>query len=686
MEPVRMSVSGSQPGRPEYDRMKFFVSAAISVAVFATVRRAAIYQLLGRSSMNSSLAMVAAPAVPLAFLPNINHLLSFWFGEFIMWSPVAKVLSLLVVCAAFAKLGGYLFAMVDQEGEVDSPVWRAIRAIVNPFEDDFATVPTRVVSCFLASIGMVFFGILVGMVTQTVEDAVNSFPNMRIPAIVSNHVVVNGWNSSAPLALSRVVGNGSKVAVITNHPPDEVIAAVRDKLGSDRGGKVYVRLGNPLVKFDLERVRAMDAKTIVFLSDSSYRENPDSKDVVSKTLAFRGSSSDFQGNLVAVVNDQKDEAIVESILNGTLAKSVQIVNANKLLGRYLAQVVVQRGLNSVVREMMTAESATKLDFVEAKSGKGLVDELYSNIDRYDSLPGRTILGYVGSDGQVHISAKDDFKITSATKLLVIGDGSTRRTEGVSASGFSVRPTETPENVLICGWRRNMTDMLTELDETLPPKSKIVVLGLDKQLTSLPKKLSKSSITQIQGRWVVPENLEKAFNSAPINKVIVLASQQGADAEDEDSDLRADANSLAGLAHIESLVKANGSKVDLSAEFWDERMHDVADHFGYANVIYPYEVGSRLIAETLREPLLNQVWNELLSQYGREVTMRPVTKYLGEDKTGSYQSIAKAASEDHNEIVIGYANGKSAFLNPSGTDKTANRTWSEDDIIVTLSEN
>lgn len=38
------------------------------------------------------------------------------------------------------------------------------------------------------------------------------------------------------------------------------------------------------------------------------------------------------------------------------------------------------------------------------------------------------------------------------------------------------------------------------------------------------------------------------------------------------------------------------------------MHDVADHFNYANVIYPYEVGSRLVAETLREPLLNQVWN------------------------------------------------------------------------------
>lgn len=160
---------------------------------------------------------------------------------------------------------------------------------VNPFEDDFKQNKTRIVSCILAGLGTIYFGILVGMVTQTVEETVNSFQNTRVPVLVSDHTVVAGWNSNIPLALR---GRFEKIAILTTKESDEVVGDLRDTIGTG-ARRFYVRKGSPLLKTDLKRVNASAAHTIVVVPDITYRKDPTNKDVSTASTNTECTASFF---------------------------------------------------------------------------------------------------------------------------------------------------------------------------------------------------------------------------------------------------------------------------------------------------------------------------------------------------------------------------------------------------------
>mmetsp|Transcript_9244 Transcript_9244/g.27824 ORF Transcript_9244/g.27824 Transcript_9244/m.27824 type:complete len:729 (+) Transcript_9244:103-2289(+) len=661
------------------------------LAVCMAVLQAEFLRAL-RFGSRPQLALVSPPVVPLAFISRLQLLVGFWLSEFLMWSPIAKVTALLVLCVVVAYLGASLFKMVDPKlDEVDAPLWRSIRAIVNPFEDDFAQPKTRIVSSALAITGTIFFGILVGMVTSTVEETVNALPNTTVPVLVSDHVVVAGWNSNLPLALSNVAGSGiRKVAVVTSRNCEDVVSDLRERLGSSTGGRVYVRAGSPMLRRDMDRVRAMDAKTLLIVPDKTYRRDPDAKDVISKALAIRSNLTNFKGDIVAVVNDSEDADIVKKILGETQAHSVQVINVEQLQGRFLAQAALQPGLFKIVSTMLDSESNARYYFADVKTAAPhLAGKSLKEVNKYTSVPGSTLVGHSEDGSSVHLSVNDEHILLPSSKLLLLGNNTgTMKSTTVSVKNTRVRSLRDVQNVLICGWRNDMVDMLRELDSAMPSKSKVTVIA-NSQLGSLPRKLANSSVEVINGRWDNYDNLGRAFSRSAINKVIILAPNR-TNMQDGDTELDLDAESLAGIAYIEKHLertRKGSAELDLSVEFWDERMGEITENYNLANVMFPSELASRLIAEAARDPLLNVVWEEILSQYGREVTIKRASTYLGNRTRASYEEVASEACRE-DEVAIGYIidNKNKAIINPQGDEFAALRTWDDADKVIVLSIN
>jgi len=77
----------------------------------------------------------------------------------------------------------------------------------------------------------------------------------------------------------------------------------------------------------------------------------------------------------------------------------------------------------------------------------------------------------------------------------------------------------------------------------------------------------------------------------------------------------------------------------------------------------------------------------LSQYGREVTIKRASTYLGNRTRASYEEVASEACRE-DEVAIGYIidNKNKAIINPQGDEFAALRTWDDADKVIVLSIN
>lgn len=258
--------------------------------------------------------------------------------------------------------------------------------------------------------------------------------------------------------------------------------------------------------------------------------------VIAKCLALRTNLMDFQGNIVVSVNDDKDAAIIKDILKATKARSVTTLNTEQLQGRFLAQVVLQPGLFDIVYAMTNGQpSATFYTLPPTLIPSKWVGKSFQDIEKLNSDGSNILVGYTDEQGEVHLAAHDDYTITSKSSLVFFGlpNSPTKvpLTARVDLPYTKARSYDKPQNVLICGWRHNVAEMLKELGESLPKKSKLIVLA-DSELPTLPRKLAKSSVHVIQGKWDDYQNLVKAFEVANIDKVVVLASSSPSESDDK----------------------------------------------------------------------------------------------------------------------------------------------------------
>jgi len=171
-------------------------------------------------SVVSSSSSSAAPGFIFGNSLLLRDRVIFYFGEFLMWNPGAKLLGLFLFTLISMMLGSLLFRAADpQLEEAGSPFWHSVRAIANPLEDDWTSVPLRTVSIVLAPFGMVVFAILIGMVTDTVQTAVQRADGGLTNVVSNGHIVVLGWNSRTSQTLRDFATSNERKRVVVLASP-----------------------------------------------------------------------------------------------------------------------------------------------------------------------------------------------------------------------------------------------------------------------------------------------------------------------------------------------------------------------------------------------------------------------------------------------------------------------------------
>lgn len=558
----------------------------------------------------------------------------------------------------------------------------------------------------VAGFGLVVFAILVGMVTDSVDSAVKSVDGGSSKVTISGHTLVCGWNSRVSPILKdiSVVEPRTKVVVLASEEEKkDMMDSIKREFGSGRKNfRLFYRPGTSVLQEDLNRVAADYASKILLVGDNLQKEDSDRK-VLSRALALREHLPNFKGDIIAELNDARDEKILKSVLESTTAKSVQTVNSDRLLFRFMAQAIQQPGLPDIIGRLM-GNDATTIFHVEPVSriSQGLVGTRFSSLGP-TSVPGVIVCGYVDDvDGTVKLGlGTSHHELTPNSQLVLLGRADQRfiRRSGIEEKAFVVGPVKAkrntfqrkvPESVLVCGWRSDMHEMLNELDLSLAPGSKVVILD-DDAPDHLPRKFNNLSIFVDRRRPDRFEHLEALLGEKekPYNHIVLLSSALRT-ASTEDS-IEEDSKGLATLMYLNELVGKQLSstkkplKTSITIEFSNPRVAEIAkNERAVSNIILPENLSAKIASQAVRNPKLNSMWKELLSQHGHEVYFRKANSFVPASQEASFSRLADIAQETKDEIALGYiSKGKAPTINPTGAERETSRTWDADDMLICL---
>ncbi|PXF44132.1 Ion channel CASTOR [Gracilariopsis chorda] len=536
----------------------------------------AVTRTVNRHVANGSLVMVTRPKT-LASVQSqftIKDHLSFWMGEFLMWNASARVIALLAFTLMFMYLGSFLYRLADpKKQEAAHPFWHSVRAIANPLEDDWENNYLRATSITLAAIGMVFFAILVGMVTESVESAVQAVDGASSKVVTNDHILICGWSSHVSQMLKDLTSVSKRVPVVVLAKPeqkDTIFTELREGLSEEEWGRlrVFYRPGVPMMEADLSRVAASRARKIILIAERHGDVTDSDRQVLSRAMALRQNLPAFTGDIVAELRSERDERILKGILSETKARSVETVNADKLLYRFMAQAIRQPGLADVVAEMMGDDAGCV--FHVRKAGQiapHVVGQKLSDL-KATCISGSMLCGMF-ENGVVHIGLDKDVVIQARSELLVLGEKGGARDGGKAvrmsrSAGATIRALrlndsggggkKKAERYLVCGWRADMRDMLKELDDVLGRGSHVTILDEDAPI-EVREGLKKVSVTAVRKRADRYENLEEVISGERegFDHVVVLASAIGADEVARGGGMEADTQTIASVAYINELV-------------------------------------------------------------------------------------------------------------------------------------
>jgi len=664
----------------------------------------------------------------------------FMLGEALMWNPMAKVFMLVFISLVFIAIGAMLFQTLDPgKEEIEFPVWSAVRGIVNPFEDDVEKVSLRLVSVFIASMGVVFFGILIGIIEGWVQGTVESLSSGKHQVIASNHVVVLGYNSKV-LEMLRSWSKASEAArpqfgfrprtTYAILAPENDYTRIMDEIADSMNDgelphiRLACRVGSPYLADDLHRVSISTAKKVLVAADESAPRKTANRKLLGKLVALRQTVPDFKGEVVAELVDDNEANVVKSVFNRSQVSSVQPVTADILLGRMLVQAIRQPGLASIYNTMMSGDPRFSFHVVKVKDfDPSLVNQKVSEIDRL-SKDSSIVCGFVNAEkgGEVDLEiTTGNLILKEDSELLVLGDpfrSTSLQLVNVPKNTAKVQLVMHDENhpdalkairsrktvhevekhekskkqsILMVGWRNDIADMLTELDLTLASGSDVTLIadedtGLDKNaLRSL--QLKNSSLRVVTGKPDSIDALEPIFKKrhsegGRFDHIITLSiANQG------QTSIEADSRALASLATFYQLLD-DPLNTTVTVQFHNHQFADLAwdNTEEVDNVIMPDTIASRLTSEVVRDPRLNELWKDLFSQYGREIYIRPISRIVSDlSKPYSFKELSEIVQTKNNAILIGYATDTGASINPTGADRNEPRSWTSIDALLIVSD-
>ena len=616
---------------------------------------------------------------------GLTERLGYHLDNLLTWHPVAK-LGALALLSALVMVGGGAFIWLlvpDLPGE--ESVWNSYTYLVDP--GTHVAVEGwghRIVGVLVTLAGLLFFALLIGLVSDGLGERMDELRRGRSRVLEEGHVLVLGWSDKVlPLIRELAVANesagGGVVVVLSGMEKQEMEASIAEGVPELRGTRVVCRSGQPTHVADLRKVAAQHARAIVVLGEDL---EPDAADahVVRVTLAVCRGLGELSGHVVVEVQDVDNRHLVE--LAG--GDAVEAMVPHDLIGRLMIQCARQPGLAQVYASLLGFDDQ---EFYLARHPE-LAGQPYGTIRR--RVRHGIVCGMRSGDGELHLNPSDDHVLDPSGELVVLAEdddtfhfGDAMHTEPGDLPAWDP-PQPRKERVLFCGWRRDIGDMISELDAYVAAGSELVVLAE----VEVPQRLADLSargvdpanlrLTHVVGNPILRRDLA-SVGVESFDSVLILAGERW-ERSGEDSDSR----SLVSLLLVRAMQEQRGTHDSvLISEICDPRTKRLVSVARASDYVVSDELVSMALSHVAERRELRAVWDDLFDAEGVELYLRPIEHYVVPGESLSWAALAERARR-HDETALGYreAGVVEAVLNPAHDTR---RSWAAGEQLVVIAQ-
>lgn len=301
----------------------------------------------------------------------------------------------------------------------------------------------------------------------------------RSRVLARDHYLLLGWCDKSfaivqELCLAMQSEGGGLIVVLSHRSKQELEGEIRthftraDLLATE----IIVRSGAVLLASELAKVSTANARAVLVTAEPGDADASDAS-VLRTVLALTGMKSFLQGHVVAEVRDIDNEGLVDVTGRGWIETLV----SHDIIGRLMVNCARQPGLADVFELALGFEG----DEFYLQPWPELTGVAFG--DLIPRFPEAIPVG-VKTEGVVLLNPPDTFVLGADDELLVLAedDDTYRPRPPVDVSHTSRTmpvydaPPELPERVLLCGWRRDLDDIIELMDAMCLRGSELHILS------------------------------------------------------------------------------------------------------------------------------------------------------------------------------------------------------------------
>jgi hypothetical protein len=590
---------------------------------------------------------------------RVQERIRFALERFLLRGLGHRLLLAAAIVAFVALFAGILATLLDPKfSDAGEGVWWAFLRLTDPgYLGDDEGLARRSISTVVTVLGYVLFlGLLIAILTQWMNQLIARIESGVTPISLRDHVIVLGFRHRSPTIVRQLLGarhrarrflarRGARelrIVILAEAVDAALIAELRERLGAlwnDR--QVLLRAGTTLRLEHLERVAFRDAAVLIVPGADHADRNPEAIDARNlKTLMAVSKHARAVGAdpplVVAEIFDGRKALVGQQAYAG----ESEILAADEIIGRLIAQSVRQGGIGGVFAELLT------LDVGNAIYVRPLDAEAGTTFGQLrGAFPAAIPLGIVRSADR--------------------------------APALAPAPETTVENGDL-GWSRKVPALLREFARYGAEAFEIDVVSstpMDEREALLERHdaiATRDRVRQIEASYTVPGVLER-LEPHGYDNIVLLASER---LEEED---QADATTVLAYQMLQRLLPREAPGPNVFVELLEEENLFLFDDSEHDLIVSPLAVSYLLSQVALRREL-GAIFTELSRPWGPQIVLQPAAEYLATSGALRFGDVDRVAAS-RGEFALGLRLGdRGLVLNP---ERDTNWTVAAGDEVVVL---
>ena len=599
---------------------------------------------------------------------------AYWFDTQ-MQSGSASLIRLLAVAsaAAIALLTILLVALGYSEAEYGTDVfWDSFATIINAwmpyYSDGDGSIVYLVVMAVAAIIGLLITSVLIGIISNAIEEHIDGLKDGKSRVLESDHLVILGFIPGEFTLIKQIVlaaGYEKRTVVIaSNVSSEEMREAVYDNVDVPKNVKLIFRTIDIYDPASLEKLSLTTSRHILI--------NPmDDMNTIKALLAVSLliNSTDNEKVRVSALVSKNEHRFPETVAAKHNVTTIQMRNA---IARMVAHSCSQTGLSDAFREVFSFDG-NEFYYIEKEEAYGMsFAELSYKLDK--AVP----VGVI-HESKIMLNPDKDYKIAKGDRIIVFSE----EIESASITDLQYhempmgkyRSSDTDKKIAIIGYNASFKLVYRELAENI---SEVLVAGIpDEKKDSVIK---ASAVAEKRKLTICEDDIDEAEIMTELAKnvdhVVLLSDYTLGDEE-------ADIQSIFRIMRLRDIRTKNDLKFNITAEMRKKSNLNLIREEEHMDYVVASNMSSLFLAQLCENYELDWLYKEILASWGNELYLKKAKDFGLE---GTYTTVQLRNLALSNKcILLGYlrAENYESFFNPGLSEEI--QLNAEDSLIV-LSEN